>query len=191
MSRSTARNNRKLVWVLPHRDQIGDDTVIADGKLTTLSSVVDVGSLPKALILGIPEEVIGRYADEEVIFAQFVRRPSQGGGIFATSVRCGRDRTGRIVFLTALEFLGPGEFPSLKFDMIGLQPEEAGRVVRLKQQLSEEEDCWAKRVHHLLRAVQAEPDSMSFASIKLRRVHYRPAWYPEKKKPRGPDSFSL
>jgi len=146
-----------------------------------LSSAVDVRSLPKSLILGIPEELINRFGDEDLIFAQYARI-SPSDGIFAVSTRCGRDQSGRVVFLTAIQFLAAGQSPSTRLDRKGLPPDAAACAERTEERLSDESDPWSSRVHRMLQAVKSEHEIRDFASVELRRVHYKPAWHPEKKK---------
>ena len=116
MTPSTGKEKPQVVWVLPHRDQTGEDAVIVNGKPARLSDVVEVRSLPKALVLGIPEEAVERDIDKDLIFAQFIRQPELVRAIFGVSICCGTDRSGRVVFLTAIQFLASGQSPTLSFD---------------------------------------------------------------------------
>ncbi len=178
MTRSTANSNPSLVWLLPNRDQTDKSVVSCRGRLTPLADVIDVAQLPNVLVLGIPEEVINREPEEDVIYAQFVRQPELGRSIFCISVRCGHDRGGRIVLLTALQILSTGQEPSLELSDSSLPTDEFVSATRLEQRLNKRDDKWSESVHHLLEAVKADPNAMSFGNVALARTFYKPSWMP-------------
>jgi hypothetical protein len=190
MTPSTEKEKPRVMWVLPHRDQTGEDTVIFKGQRARLSEVVEVRSLPKALVLGIPEEAVERDGDKDLIFAQFIRQPELDRAVFGVSICCGADRSGRVVFLTAIQFLGSGQSPSLSFDPSGLAPAEAACVSRLVARLKSGTDRWGKSVIHLLNVAGRKRGPLSFANISLPRSHYKPDWTPEKKKLRSSEPSS-
>ena len=188
MKPSIENTSRRIMWVLPDREQNGEDHVLSNGRQCLLSEALNVTQLPKSLVLGIPEEVVEKKADDEgLIFAQFIRQPKLNRSLYALSVRCGRDRTGRIVFLTRLELLLSNELPIADVPAEPLLAlDEAAMVARLGLRLLDETDEWVNGLYRMLQATIDNPELSSFANVKLHRTHYKPDWMPKKKTPEPP-----
>ena len=183
--------DRKIVWVLPNRDQSGEDNVLVNGLPCRLAEALDVTKLPKCLVLGIPEEAVEKYGDDEkLVFAQFIRQPELRRSIYSLSVICGRDRTDRIVFLTLLQLFPINELPQGVPTEPLLPPEEAEGAAKLQQRMRVGTDKWVKSVRRLLSGARSYPTLASFANVALHRMHYQPDWTPQKKTSPSPKEFS-
>lgn len=182
MEQSCVRN--RLLWVLPHRSQSGDEEVVEDGKYLLLLDAINVRTLPKEIILGIPEEVLRRYPSEDVIFAQFAKQPEQDRDVFTVSVPCGYDKGGRRVYLTALTLLTMRQPMLRSMDWIlpaadALPDEDLECARRLRERLrrSNVDDHWASSVAEMLKAAQCGY-YRSFCNVHLKSTLHRPQWMP-------------
>ena len=172
----------RVIWVLPHRDQSGDEDVLEDGQKRKLSEAIPVERLPQELVIGVPEAVLEKYQDEDLIFAQYCRQKDQHRSIFSLSVKCGADKSGRTVFLTLLEILPLGGSPEELPVATGLPEEEEATRGRLAVRRKEKGDTWWKSVDEMLHAVRHKPWVSSFANVSVPRALFPPQWPPEKKK---------
>ena len=172
-------------WVLPHRDQSGNEDVVRNGQLMKLTAALPVEQLPKELVLGIPESVLRKHPDQELVFAQYVRQPDKARAFFALSVTSGEDKGGRTVYLTLIEILGLGEKPRLQPAVEGLPEGERRKAERLLSRLGNPEnpkDKWVRRVAEMLKAAADRRGTDSFSNVSIPHAAFPPQWTPEKKK---------
>ena len=175
-------------WILPHRDQSGDEDVVKDGQLIKLTAALSVEQLPKELVLGIPESVLRGHREQELIFAQYVRDRSKGRAFFAISVTSGKDKDGRTVYLTFVEILGLGERPQLQPTVEGLPQGERRKAEKLLSRLgnlNNLKDKWVRRVSDMLKAGTAHRWIESFSNVSIPDAAFPPQWTPEKKAQRA------
>jgi hypothetical protein len=172
----------ETIWVLPHRDQSGDEDVVKDGQFVKLTAALPVEQLPKELVLGIPESVLREHPEEDLIFGQYVRQPREGRALFALSVTCGKDKGGRTVYLTLLEILGLKEKPQLQPPTEGLPDRERHKADKLRSRFGNPMDKWVRRVNEMLDVAEGSTEIDSFSSVSIPDAAFPPQWNPEKKK---------
>jgi len=175
----------ETIWVLPHRDQSGDEDVLKEGRLCKLSAALQVEQLPKELVVGIPESVLMQHREDDLIFAQYVRQPLKNRALFALSITCGNDKDGRTVYLTAIEILGLTDRPLLKLPVEGLPERERRIAETLLSRFGSRKDKWVRRTVEMLDAADRNREIDSFASVLIPNAAYPPRWTPEKKKLSG------
>ncbi len=174
----------KTIWVLPHRDQSGDEDVVKDGKLMKLTEALPVDRLPKELVLGIPESVLRQHPEDDLIFAQYVRQRSMGRALFALSVTCGKDKGGRTVYLTLLEDLGVEDRPQFQPAVEGLPDRERRKAEKLLSRLKKQKDKWVCRTVEMLDEATRNRSINSFSNVSIPGAAYPPQWTPTSKKKR-------
>lgn len=176
---TSARN----VWILPDREQSGELEVVENGEKRRLFEVLDTSLIPRELVLGVPESLFDAHPSPSLVYAQFVRlqgesaRSLDAQSIFAVSVRCGKDKSGRTVVLTGLQLLSAGIRPQLLPSASLPEPENstwrdlAERFVRPPRS-----DRYARYVGNMLHAVEERQDLASFASLDAPKLTYQPDW---------------
>lgn len=176
------------LWILPDREQSGDLDVIEAGERRRLTDAVTVDALPLFFTLGIPESVLEAHPEPSLIYAQFARvaEPlSELLGtcqIFALSVRSGKDRDGRTVYLTGMQFLPTGEAPVLLPDD-PLPDSEHATLTQLRARFNAAyPDRWVASVTAMLVAVQEHPELTSFANVDAPKLANRADWFPGRSK---------
>jgi len=177
--------NLDVIWVLPHRDQSGDEDAVRNGRRAKLSAALAVEELPKELTIGVPKSVLRGRRGQEVLFAQYARQRTMGRAFFALSTTCGKDKGGRTVYLTLLEVLPGDALPELHPPLEGLPEPELSKAREMLQRLESSRDKWSRRVHSMLEAVRQPGEIDTFCSVALPDAAYPPQWTPEKKKPQG------
>jgi len=172
----------RALWILPDREQRGELEIIERGARQKLSEALDVKTLPQELVLGIPESVLASSADKGLVFAQYVRQPEKRRDVFALSVRCGTDRSGRTVYLTGLQILPSGARPVLLPEEPALPEEEQRARGDLVTRFASDTDPWAAAARVMLTAAEREQGLRSFASLPVPQSYFPPDWTPHKKK---------
>jgi len=172
----------ETIWVLPHRDQSGDEDVVKDGQVMKFTAALPVAELPKELVVGIPKSVLRQHPEDDLIFAQYVRQRKKGQAFFALSVTCGKDKGGRTVYLSLLEVLGPEDTPQLQPPTEGLPNRERNKAQKLLSRLGNPKDKWVRRINEMLDVVATSTRINSFSSVSIPDAAFPPQWTPEKKK---------
>jgi hypothetical protein len=173
----------QVIWVLPNRNQSGEEDAIKGGTKLNLSAAIDVKSLPKEIVIGIPEDVLARYPNDDLIFAQYCRQSNgtQKQDIFTLSVTCGVDLSGRTVYLTLLQILLPGcemiTFPSVET----LSKEERSKANEILTRFSRSNDKWVRSIKKMLVTVKKKPNVKSFANVPVTMSAFPPEWTPHRK----------
>lgn len=170
----------KNLWLLPDIQQSGEITVLDGAERTTIGKSLDglLRELPKAFVLGVPELVLRDHPDERFIYSQFARMPSKSA--FACSMRAGKDRSERTVYLTNLQILERNEDP--------VQPHanEAAekQIVDYMNRMAEifHDKNISANTSKMLEKVKANTRFKSFASEHPRDAAIKPEWWPGKEK---------
>lgn len=175
----------RSLWILPDRNQLGDLDVIEDDQRRKLSDVIDVGSVPLELTLGIPESVLEAQMNPHLIYAQFVRLgPTRAealgaDAIFALSVRCGKDKTNRTVVLTLIQLLAAEDKPNLLPSALLPEPEHnVWSELQSRFRSNDGGDRFVQYVDRMLEAVESHQSLKSFVSLDIPRTVHRPEWEP-------------
>jgi len=169
----------EIIWILPNRNQNDEDTVLKNGERLKLTSAINVVDLPKSIILGIPEGILKRNPDKDLIYAQYCRQQNPNRDIFVLSVKCGVDKDNRGVYLTVLQILNPGADPGkMPEPPIGLNDEERTIVQQISQRYQKNQDKWIKSIKQMLDYVASDSDESSFANIENPDAVFRAQWTP-------------
>lgn len=174
----------RSLWILPDREQTGDLEVVESGRRHKLREALNVSALPRVLTLGVPEPVLQEYPDANLVYAQYVRSDSSEQSIFAISVRCGKDKSGRTVHLTGLLFLPPYQIPELPPDDPALPEEERQTLNDLHRRFNSMDvtDIWMESIRRMQRAIGNKPSLRSFANVYSASIYHQPEWVPNHKK---------
>lgn len=170
----------KISWILPDRGQTGTMLLAHSGSIEPLHKVLNLHVLPRAFILGIPEELFLTNRNQPVFFLQYARL-GDGLGMFAAALEAGKDIGGRAVVLTLL--IEQCEPAMLKFEMIADIEIPTSETVCAKDLLSELTKQFSERaspLNSLLNAIEQFPERQTFASEVLRRSANRPEWMKKK-----------
>lgn len=176
------------IWILPDRLQSGDLDVVEAGERRRLTDALRVDALPLSFTLGIPESVLKAHPEAGLIYAQFARfvepfhEPLGTRDLFALSVRSGKDRSGRTVYLTGMQLLAPGQMPALLPD-ITLPDSDDATLKALRARFNEaNSDHWVASVRAMLAAVREHPNFASFANVDAPNLAHRAEWVPGRSK---------
>ncbi|WP_175926354.1 hypothetical protein [Burkholderia cepacia] len=170
----------KAIWILPDRHQHGTMLLDQEGRIEPVHTALPMATLPKALTLGIPEELFQANRDQPVFWVQYARL-SHSENLFAASLEAGKDISGRVVVLTLLVRLHAQETLQAEditqFKAPTSEVECAQKLLReLARQFGEHESP----LNALLAAVRQFPEYRTFASETLRRAVNRPDWMKKK-----------
>ncbi|WP_334032894.1 hypothetical protein [Burkholderia gladioli] len=170
----------KASWILPDRGQKGIVLLDRGVTLQPLHEVLPLARLPRAFILGIPEELFAGDRTEPVFFTQYARL-DENDAIFSASLEAGKDVGGRAVVLTFLIQLHAKETIQADCTRLTKLPDSeldfADAVLnRLEKQFAEP----SSPLNELLTAVNQYPYKSTFASETLRRSANRPDWMKKK-----------
>lgn len=170
----------KTSWILPDREQTGNMLLDHCGKVEPLHTVLQLGNVPRAFTLGIPEELFLSNRDKPVFFLQFARLVN-GEGLFGASLEAGKDVGGRAVVLTLLVQLD-GRETLMSEDVAELETPttEIECAENLLLELTKQFNERTSPLNSLLTAVDRFPECQTFASEQLRRSANRPAWMKKK-----------
>jgi len=187
MTRFIPMKKPEIIWVLPHRDQSGNEDVVKDGQSMKLTVALAVEQLPKELVFGIPESVLRQHPEDNLlIFAQYVRQRKGERAFFALSITCGKDKDDRTVYLTLVEILGLDEdTPHLQPPTAGLPDRERLAADKLLARFDNKKDKWVCRVKEMLDAAKVHDKINSFSSVSIPDAVFPPQWPPEKKRLSG------
>lgn len=170
----------KISWILPDREQTGTMLLEHNGSVEPLHIVLNLHLLPRAFILGIPEELFLANRNQPVFFLQYAQL-GDGVGMFAASLEAGKDIGGRAVVLTLL--IEKCEPEMLKHQIINDIKISTKEVLFAKDLLSELMKQFSKRtspINSLLQAIKQYPERQTFASEVLMRSANRPEWMKKK-----------
>jgi hypothetical protein len=180
----------RSLWILPDRDQSGELMVNEDGGLKKLTDAINITSLPAALTLGIPEEILRCDHGEDVVYAQYARLSGQA--LFCVSMRCGNDRAQRTVTLTNIQVLASDEAPSLPPPSFSSQDSVvAEKLAKMQRHFADRDDSVAKKVNSMLIAASKLPTFKTFASEPLVTTTNKPDWMPPKRNVKNGSFLSI
>lgn len=165
-------------WLIPDYSQSGTVVCVLNGAVSPLHKALPLAAIPPELILGIPEELLIQYPDQDFVFTQFCRGRN-GESYFACSIRAGVDVSGRTVTLTNLQCLAPGETPATPPPVDAALQGEAESAMRRLVYLLAHPTPQRDKMHAMLEALEALPRFTSFASDTLRKSAHRPQWMPD------------
>lgn len=176
----------KTAWILPDRQQTGMVFIDWGSNIEPLHKSLDLGRLPKAFTLGIPEEVASSDLAANAVFSQFARLEG-GSSLFAASLVAGNDNGGRTVVLTLLVTLQQNDVLNQLNDLdIQLPMSEKKHGEKLLNILADDFRSRDSSLSFMLKAVERFPRFNTFASDYLSRSVNPPDWM--KKKVFGKDS---
>jgi len=171
----------KISWILPDREQTGTMLLEHGGSIESLHIMLNLHILPRAFILGIPEELFLANRSQPVFFLQYARL-GDGLGMFAASLEAGKDVGGRTVVLTLLiEQCEPAMLKSEIITEIEIPTSEVRCANNLLSELTKQFSERTSPLNSLLQAIEQFPERQTFASEVLRRSANRPDWMKKKR----------
>ncbi len=179
----------KCFLLLPDFYQSGEINVWGDGMSlpVPVSTCKDIPlrELPSCFVLGIPESLLRANAQQDFVYAQYVRLNSRRS-VLSFSIRGGNDKSGRTVVLTILQLLDkdeslifPPEAPRSLPDSIDKKMIIENRILDMRRSL--QSDSYSN-IKDMILAVDKYPKIRSFASERADSLAQSPQWVPGKKK---------
>lgn len=173
------------IWLLPDYSQSGTINAVEDEAIKPLHELIDLASLPQAIVLGIPEELLEKYKNEDFVYSQFGKQ-KYGVGYFTCSARAGQDISGRSVCITNLQVLQKNEVPQLPPAQSTCAPESSRLPMqKLVEILSNDRNVNVAATVDMLAAARTEQQLLTFSSETLRRSANPHDWMPKKKDGKG------
>lgn len=179
----------KSLWLEPDYAQSGIVWCDEAGVKQPAHEALPLATLPRALVLGIPEEILAIHVDDEFVFAQFCRSDEEN--YFACSIRAGADISGRTVTLTHLQRLARGESPKIPPEASNTLHGNASAAMRKLIDVLAKDSPARAATYAMLAAVASQDHLRSFANVWMQRSANPPSWMPQKKKRAADSSFKL
>lgn len=169
------------IWLLPDYTQSGNIIALEGEKSEPIYEVIDLNLLPRSLVLGIPEEVLENNPEDVFVYSQYCKIKEKYD-IFASSIRAGKDRTGRSVVITNIQILETGECPKVPpLENLHVKPDIVKLMNILKLSFENKSNPSVIRTLEMLDAVKTRVRLATFSSEPLIRTANPPEWMPKKK----------
>ncbi|WP_139220704.1 hypothetical protein [Ectopseudomonas composti] len=168
----------RSLWLLPDTEQSGVIQALEGADIGPVHERIDLNLLPPCFVLGIPESVLRENPSDKFAYAQYARL-ADGMSVFACSMRSGRDRGGRTVMLTNLQYLDGSEnaiFPP------ELNCNAGAEIFGYMSNFESMDDGSKRNIELMLKAVRLGARASTFSSEKLLKAVNKPDWMPLGKK---------
>lgn len=167
----------KNIWIFPDREQ-NSNSISTDGdRIASLTELIDVTEIPKAIILGIPQELITKHIGEKFIFAEYARM-NNGQNLLSLSTIAGADKDNRIVYLTNLQIFSQNE----KYSIPPIKTENFPEIEnKYFDEFLDENSSIYDPVKIMLKNIDNNKHLTTFSSENLYQVTDKHDWMPKKK----------
>ena len=170
----------KSYWILPDTDSTGAVQILLEEKTQNLSEFEIWKQRPKEIFPAIPKEIMVKYQNKDVIYAQYARM--KDFNIFCLSFLCGKDSFGRVVQITNLQLLEKNERPSFDIKIYLPQKTEIEKQVSIISDIiNDQNSAQHKKISTMIEAFDTEFQFATFSSEILNESPLLHDWMPKKK----------
>lgn len=167
----------KNIWIFPDREQ-NSNSISTDGdRIASLTELIDITLIPKAIVLGIPQELIAKYTGKKFIFAEYAKM-SNGQNLLSLSIIAGTDKDNRTVYLTNLQIFSQNERFSIPPIKTKNFPEIENKYF---DEFLDENSSAYDSVKIMLENIERNKHLKTFSSENLYQTTEKHDWMPKKK----------